>query len=291
MVESSEQPTRIYTDHAAMMGIIKQTSLNMVSKGKLNLRLVRASEYLQRFRLDVRYKPGQSHFLPDALSRLASRESKRRPDAEHEGVLDTLHSTIIESWTLAASIVELSKDFRTRLIEGYDADPRWKRIVDMLETNENLKEDDATSLPFERDDNGLIHYLDPEYGSHLCIPDYDNLIKEVFQLDHDELGYPGYHRSHERLIQGLYIHRLPAKLHEYLRHCPTCQLHQTPRHKPYGSLQPTITPPSPFYTITIDFILALPESSEGWNYALSVTDKVSKRVTFVAGKDTWTAKD
>lgn len=108
---------------------------------------------------------------------------------------------------------------------------------------------------------------------------------------HDDLGHPEYHRSHERLTQGLYIHRLSTKLHEYLRHCPTCQLHQTPRHKPYGSLQPIITPPSPFYTITIDFILALPESSEGLNCALSVTDKFSKRIIFVPGKDTWKAKE
>ena len=123
MVESSEQPTRIYTDHAASLGIVKQTSLNTVSVEKLNLRLVRASEYLQRFRLDVRYKPGRSHFMPDALSRFASCESKRRPDAEHEGVLDVLHATAIENWALTTSIVKLSKDFRTRLIEGYKADP------------------------------------------------------------------------------------------------------------------------------------------------------------------------
>lgn len=64
-----------------------------------------------------------------------------------------------------------------------------------------------------------------------------------------------------------------------------------PRHKPYGDLQPIINPPSPFYTVTIDFILALPESTEGFNCTLSVTDKFSKRITFVPGMDTWKAMD
>ena len=47
MVESAELPTVVYTDHAATLAIAKQISLNTVSIEKLNLRLVRASEYLQ----------------------------------------------------------------------------------------------------------------------------------------------------------------------------------------------------------------------------------------------------
>lgn len=123
------------------------------------------------------------------------------------------------------------------------------------------------------------------------MPDHDGFIKEVFSLIHDDLGHPGYHRSDEHLRQGLYLHRLSAKLHDYIRHCPICQLNQTPKHKPYGSLQPILTPPTLFYTITIDFILALPETNDGLNCALSITDKFSKRITFVTGKDTWKAKD
>ena len=123
MVESTDHPTIVYTDHAATLGIVKQTNLNTVSVEKLNLRLVRASEYLQRFRLDVRYKPRRSHFMPDALSRLASREIKRQPDIDQDGVLDTLHVDAIETWALAASIMELSNGFKKRLIDGYDTDP------------------------------------------------------------------------------------------------------------------------------------------------------------------------
>lgn len=123
-MESSEQPTRIYTDHAAILGIVKQTSLNTVSVEKLNLRLIRASEYLQRFRLDIKYKPGRSHFMPDALSRLASRETRRQGDEQDEGILDTLHVVAMESWALARSIVELSKNYKKRLTDEYEINPR-----------------------------------------------------------------------------------------------------------------------------------------------------------------------
>ena len=158
MVESSELPMIAYTDHAATLEIVKQTSLNTVSVEKLNLRLVRASEYLQCFRLDVRHKPSRTHFVSDALSRLSSREAIRRPNVQlDEGILNTLHARTANSWTLAASIVELSDNFKKRLIEGYDTDPGWKRILEMFKTNENLPEQDASTLPFERHDDKLIY--------------------------------------------------------------------------------------------------------------------------------------
>lgn len=66
---------------------------------------------------------------------------------------------------------------------------------------------------------------------------------------------------------------------------------QTRRHKPYGDLQPIDGPPAPFHTITIDFILALRTTVEGYNCIMSVTDKYSKRITMIARKDTYGAKE
>jgi hypothetical protein len=56
-------------------------------------------------------------------------------------------------------------------------------------------------------------------------------------------------------------------------------------------MQPILTPPIPFHTITIDFILRLPTSFDGYDCVMSVTDKFTKRVTFIPGKTTWKAKD
>ena len=53
----------------------------------------------------------------------------------------------------------------------------------------------------------------------------------------------------------------------------------------------------PFHTITIDFILALPVSvteaqlAEGFDSAMSVTCKYTKRVTVVPGKSIWDAEE
>jgi len=62
MIEATEvPPTIIYTDHSAAVPISRQTSLTTSSTDKLNLRLVRALQYLSGFNLAVRHKPGKSN--------------------------------------------------------------------------------------------------------------------------------------------------------------------------------------------------------------------------------------
>lgn len=57
------------------------------------------------------------------------------------------------------------------------------------------------------------------------------------------------------------------------------------RHTPYGSLRPVITPPLVFYTITIDFILALPLLKSEFNSIITLTYKFSKKVISALDKD------
>ena len=281
MIEATVKPTIVYTDHSATIAIVRQTSMNTVSTEKLNLRLIRASEYLQRFRLDVRYKTGKSNIVPDALSRLASREqnSASTPD---ESILDALHETC----GFPVSLVEISEEFRKRLRDGYENDKPWQRVLQMINDNDNLGQN-AAKLPYRLIDS-LLYFAD-EGRLRLCIP--ASVEKEVFQLAHDELGHPGYARTHERLTDGVYVLSMAKKLHEFIRHCPHCQMNQTPRHRPYGALQPIIVPGRPFHTLTIDFILALPISYNGEDCLMSATCKASQAITLIEGKSTWSAKE
>lgn len=278
LVEATKvPPVIVYTDHSATVQIVKQTSLNTVSTEKLNLRLIRASEYLQRFRLDVRYKPGKSNVIPDALSRLASRDYS----PETEATLDSLHC-------FPVTLVQMSEDFMKSVRDGY-TEPRWARILKMVTDNDELG-DNAATLPYLYR-NGLLYVRDAELGNRLCIP--SSVEATVFKLAHDDNGHPGFARTHERLTQGLYFHNLSSRLREYIRHCPQCRTYQTPRHMPNGSLQPILpsTAKRPFECFTIDFILALPVSADGFNCVMSLTCKFSKAVTFIPGKDTWKADD
>lgn len=283
LIESSSIPTVIYTDHGSALGIAKQTTLTTSSTDKLNLRLVRASDYIQRFNLEIRHKPGAQHIIPDALSRLSSLniDEKRRQD--DEGELDALFTT---------TLIEMEEAFRNRLLDGYRNDPVWKRISALLDAQTSTE--GSAALPFYRE-NGLIFRSDGyTTGSHafeprrLCIP--QPLVSDIFATVHGAAnGHAGFRKCYEQLASSYYVRGMSRQLRDYLRHCPDCQIHQTRRHKPYGALQPILTPPVPFHTLTIDFILGLPKSREGFDAAMSVTCKFSKRVTSILGKSTWSA--
>ena len=59
----------------------------------------------------------------------------------------------------------------------------------------------------------------------------------------------------------------------------------------HGSLQPIASPPMPFHTLAIDFVLALPKSTKGYDCLMSITCKFLRRVLLIPGKSTFTAAD
>ena len=134
--------------------------------------------------------------------------------------------------------------------------------------------------------NDLLYFDDVEIEMRLCVSTRA-LKYEIFKLVYDEMRHSEYARTHEKLTRDIYIYNMSTKLHEYLRHCSHYQLHQTPRHSPYGSLQSIYTPLRPFYTIIIDFILTLSKTPSDYDNIISITKKTSKVITLIPGVSTW----
>jgi hypothetical protein len=61
----------IFTNYTLLVGISKKSNLiTIIFIDKLNLRLIRAREYLFKFPLLIRYKLSKANFILDTLSRL-----------------------------------------------------------------------------------------------------------------------------------------------------------------------------------------------------------------------------
>src|SRR5438045_8792499 len=150
MAESSKLPVRIYTDHGASLGIAKQSSLETTSAERSNLRLVRASEYIQHFNIELCHKAGKSNTIPDALSCLASSmPAPKDPelafafadfvstDFPNTGLLSTATAT---AYDFTATLAEMSDDFRQKLLDGYQQDKDYVRITEILDANDKVKD-------------------------------------------------------------------------------------------------------------------------------------------------------
>ncbi len=71
LIKSSRKSfTIIFTNHSILISIIKQITLNTSNIDKLNLRLVRVSQYLSVLFIDIKIKSEKFHIILDALFRL-----------------------------------------------------------------------------------------------------------------------------------------------------------------------------------------------------------------------------
>ncbi len=184
----------MYINHAAAVEIEHQFSLNTIAVKKLNLRLVRASEYLQRFWLKIQYKSEKTNIIPDVLFRLlssnnvhkwlASREYQPESD---ESILKALQANVSTA-TYAETLMKVSLELQQRLKNSYAKESRWGWILKMLNDNNTLGLN-AAKLPYELK-NGLVYYKDIEKRPCLCIP--HSLHNEVFKLAHDEIRHSEY---------------------------------------------------------------------------------------------------
>ena len=277
LIDGSPLPTIVYTDHSATASIVRHTSLRSSSVDKLNLRLVRASQYLSQFNLDVRHKPGKQHTVPDALSRLMNLSAKEKgATTSDEGTLDEVSA-------FNEFLVEMSSEFKESIQAAYLKDKHWSKIRNSLKSDVHLP-----GIQFHLHD-GLIYYTDFIGRIRLCLP--KAFEKEIFHRAHDSNAHTGFNRTYEVIISIYFFRKLTRRLHRYIHHCHECNLNQTKRHATYGSLNPIVGPPLPHHTVAVDFILGLPPNPDGMDAAMSVTCKFSKRNTVVPGKENYTAEE
>ena len=120
LVESSHASIIIQTDHAAILDIIQQSSITSTSSAmKMNVRLVKATQFFRQFHLIVRHKPEKEHIILDALSRLASANSSGH-DLEY-AELDAL-------FVYYTTLVQINPDLVKHILDGYIFDEWWSRV-------------------------------------------------------------------------------------------------------------------------------------------------------------------
>ena len=109
MIESSSIFIIIYIDHDAALKIVKQITFTTSSTNKLNLRLIKTSDYVQRFNLKIRYKFEIQHVIFDVFSRFASFNIEIQLQ-NYENELDVFFIVIL---------IEMNDDFRFSILKNY----------------------------------------------------------------------------------------------------------------------------------------------------------------------------
>ncbi|KAJ5798847.1 uncharacterized protein N7503_006352 [Penicillium pulvis] len=116
-----------------------------------------------------------------------------------------------------------------------------------------------------------------------------SMTGEIFRLVHDDQAHQGFDACWQKL-NGITFYKGAKLLKQYITHCPVCLENKTRRHKPYGSPQPILSPPVPFHTLTLDWVVGLPTTAEGYDCALVMVCKFTKLSAALPGQTDWTGQ-
>jgi hypothetical protein len=274
MIEFFKKSIILFIDHESVLEIIKQISLLIISIDKLNLRLVRASEYIQRFNVIIKHKSRKQHIVSDALFRLASDNDENISNSSELNALFII------------TLIEMNSAFRKKIIAEYFKNKRWIKILHSFEKKDfNLSFTLNNDLIYRFDNIALEHVYE---SIRLCIS--SNAVLDILSMTHSHNHHSEFVKSYDIIFVSWYIHELTKHFREYLRHCSKCQIFQTRRHKSYDSLQSILISNVSFHIIAIDFILALSDSrSNNFNTMMFTICKFFKKITLISEKTNWKA--
>jgi len=246
----------VYTDHATLTHFPTQPNLTR--------RQARWMELFQEYDFDFRYKPGKDNIVPDALS--------RRPDYNWDP--STLHNITI------AVDPTLKQHFRDLYIKDPQLGPLLSRY--------------STSAPNSRYfvDDGLL-WTNIAGSTRLCVPQDNDLRTQILHDHHDApiSGHLGFDKTYEEMRRTYFWPRMARDTKAYITTCEECQRNKPSLQLKAGLFTPLETPLQRWNTVTMDFIVQLPKTTQGFDAITVFVDKLSKQVHFCASHTTDSAID
>jgi len=265
-LEGARHPIEIWTDH-------KNLEYFCIAQ-KLNCRQVQWSLYLSRFDFTLHHKPGRSMGKPDALSRHTDHGSGRDNNS---------------------NMTMLSPElFRIHALSGLDIVGEERDILRDVQhslRNDNLEESVVKAAQELRRDCGRGTMCSAEWSESdgllmfrrkIYVPQDRDLRRHIVEQHHDSriAGHAGCWKTLELVAHNYWWPQMSRYIGLYVKTCNLCTQTKLQHHKPHGELYLTDTPEEWWDTITVDFVVELP-NAHGYDAIMNVVDSVGKRAHFM----------
>ena len=251
-LEVTNCPVNVITDHAPNTWLASQPTLSR--------RQARWSEYFQRFKLTWQYRPGRNN-VADPLS---------RSPAFLAAMVDTG-----EPGNFPPPATNTFSDVGESIRQGY--------LID-----DNFGSDAFVEC------HGLFKDADFWYkGEQIAVPDVPGLRLRCMDLNHSPVycGHLGGNRTYHSVKQLFWWNGLKEAALQFVKDCNVCQANKHPNTKPVGLLKPLQVPMFRWESVSMDFIVQLPETKYGHDAIVVFVDRLSKMVHFAATTTTVAAKE
>jgi len=146
--------------------------------------------------------------------------------------------------------------------------------------------------------NEAVHFLEwsnvdglLRFRGKIYIPQSPDLRRQIIALCYDTqiAGHPGHWKTLELVSRNYWWPQMSRYIGQYVSTCDLCLWMKPWRHGPVSELQPLSVLDPWWDTLSVNFVVELPESS-GHDAVMTVMDAVSKRVHFIPTHMTVTAE-
>ena len=233
---------------------------------------------LAEFDFVVRYQPGNKNGKTNALSR----RWDLRPEKGSQD-LQLVHFSFKPGQLRISAMkaIQLRDPFRNILLSTAKKDKTWLATRDaVVAKKEGLD-------PYISIENEVLLWK----GRWYILDDIDQK-NMILHNNHDSkiAGHFGIYQTLERLKHNYHWHRMEEDIKDYVQACDTCQRDKLSRHRRYGQLEPLEVSYQPWSSISMDWIVDLPESN-GYTQIWVIVDRFTKIAHLIPLPTKVSAKD
>ena len=122
--------------------------MTIIFINKLNFRLIRAFDYIQRFNFDIKYKLEKQYVILNVLFKFVNNNTNSLVKNVDKNEFDVIFTIFL---------IEINSKFKQRIVNEYKSNLNWQRICHFLKFNDN---ENVVKLLFYKKKNELIFRFD-----------------------------------------------------------------------------------------------------------------------------------
>ncbi|GJW86225.1 putative reverse transcriptase domain-containing protein [Tanacetum coccineum] len=247
----------VFTNHKSLQHILNQKELNMRQRHWLEL--------LSDYNCEIRYHPRKANVVANALSRKERDQPLR----------------------VRALVMTIGLDLPKQILNAQTE----------ARKPENIKNEDVGGMLVENSKDPeklIIEKLEPRADGTLCFNDRSWLpcygdLRTIIMHEYHKSKY-SIHPSSDKMYQDmkkLYLWpNMKANITTYVSKCLTCAKVKAEHQRPSGLLVQPKIPEWKWDNITMDFVMKLPKSSQGYDTIWVIVDRLTKSVIFTPIRET-----